>query len=57
MWYCSDLGQDREWCVVFNGDKLVQVTVAFDETTSIGDVDLLFKIFNGGKSVSELSCV
>lgn len=27
--------------------------MAFDETSTIADVDLLFTVFNGGKSVSE----
>ena len=29
-----------------------QVTVAFDETTTLDDVDKLFKVFAGGKPVS-----
>jgi glycine dehydrogenase len=29
-----------------------QITVAFDETTTLEDVDKLFKVFAGGKSVS-----
>lgn len=30
----------------------VQVTLSFDETTTIGDVNTLFKVFAGGKNVS-----
>jgi len=29
-----------------------QVTVSFDETTTLEDVDKLFKIFSGGKPVN-----
>jgi glycine dehydrogenase len=32
--------------------NLIQLTIAFDETTTIEDVDTLFKVFNGGKPVS-----
>lgn len=31
-----------------------QVTLSFDETTTIGDVDTLFKVFAGGKNVSSV---
>lgn len=30
----------------------VQITVSFDETTTLEDVDKLFKVFSGGKAVS-----
>lgn len=30
----------------------VQITVSFDETTTLEDVDKLFKVFSGGKPVS-----
>ena len=29
-----------------------QITVSFDETTTLDDVDKLFKVFAGGKPVS-----
>lgn len=31
---------------------VLQVTLSFDETTSIADVDQLFKVFADGKNVS-----
>lgn len=31
------------------------MTLSFDETTTIGDVDTLFKVFAGGKNVSIFS--
>jgi hypothetical protein len=31
---------------------MLQITVAFDETTTLEDVDKLFKVFSGGKPVS-----
>jgi hypothetical protein len=34
---------------------ILQVTLSFDETTTIGDVDTLFKVFAGGKNVSIIS--
>lgn len=34
---------------------MLQITVAFDETTTLEDVDKLFKVFNGGKPVSNHS--
>jgi hypothetical protein len=34
---------------------VLQITVAFDETTTLEDVDKLFKVFNGGKPVSNHS--
>lgn len=34
---------------------ILQVTLSFDETTTIGDVDTLFKAFAGGKNVSIIS--
>lgn len=30
----------------------IQITVSFDETTTLEDVDTLFKVFSGGKAVS-----
>jgi glycine dehydrogenase len=35
-------------CFVF------QITVSFDETTTLEDVDKLFKVFSGGKPVSTI---
>ena len=32
-----------------------QITVAFDETTTLEDVDNLFKVFAGGKPVSMIT--
>jgi len=32
-----------------------QITVAFDETTTLEDVDKLFKVFAGGKPVSMIT--
>jgi hypothetical protein len=34
---------------------MLQITVAFDETTTLEDVDKLFKVFSGGKPVSSRS--
>lgn len=35
---------------------LLQVTVSFDETTTLEDVDKLFEVFSGGKPVSISLC-
>lgn len=32
-----------------------QITVSFDETTTLDDVDNLFKVFSNGKTVSIIS--
>ncbi len=34
-------------------DMMMQITLAFDETTTLGDIDELFQIFGGDKPVSE----